>query len=101
MAEPRYMGGQAVLEGVMMRGATTYAVAIRDPDGQIKIDVRDVPGWAERYRNIPMVRGVMGLCESLGLGYRARTWSANQQMPEDEQVSEKALGWAVAVAVIV
>jgi uncharacterized protein YqhQ len=95
------MGGQAVLEGVMMRGANTYAVAVRDPDGAIKVDVRDVPGWAEKYRQIPILRGVMGLGESLGLGYRALTWSANQQMPEEEQVSEKALGWAVGVAVLV
>jgi uncharacterized protein YqhQ len=42
----------------------------------------------------------MGLGESLGLGYRALTWSANQQMPEEEQVSEKTLGWAVGIAVI-
>ena len=100
-AEPRYMGGQAVLEGVMMRGETTWAVAVRDPDGEIKVTVREVPGWGERYRNIPVVRGVMGLGESLALGYRALTWSANQQVPEEEQVSEKALGWAVAVAAIV
>src|SRR3954454_24294942 len=99
--EPRYMGGQAVLEGVMMRGATSYAIAVRDPDGEIKVDVRAVPGWAERWRNIPIVRGVMGLGESMGLGYRALTWSANQQVPESEQVSEKAMGWAVGVAAIV
>jgi len=99
-AEPRYMGGQAVLEGVMMRGASTWAVAVRDPDGEIKIDVREVPLWAERYRNVPVLRGVMGLVESMGLGYRALTWSANQQVPADEQVSEKVMGWAVAVAAI-
>jgi uncharacterized protein YqhQ len=98
--EPRYMGGQAVLEGVMMRGASQWAIAVRMPDGSIKLDVRDVPGWAERYRLIPVVRGVMGLGESLGLGYRALTWSANQQIPEEEQVSEKALGWAVGIAVV-
>ena len=96
MAEPRYMGGQAVLEGVMMRGASTWAVAVRKPDGEIDVDVREVPGWAEKYRNIPILRGVMGLGESLGLGYRALTWSANQQVPEEEQISEKAMGWAVA-----
>ncbi len=95
------MGGQAVLEGVMMRGASTWAVAVRGPEGDIKIDVREVPGWAERYRNFPIVRGVMGLGESLGLGYRALTWSANQQVPPEEQVSEKVMGWVVAVAAIV
>jgi uncharacterized protein YqhQ len=99
-AQPRYMGGQAVLEGVMMRGASKWAVAVRDRDGSIKVDVRDVPGWAERYSRLPVVRGVMALVESLGLGYRALTWSANQQVPPEEQVSEKVMGWAVAVAVI-
>jgi uncharacterized protein YqhQ len=95
------MGGQAVLEGVMMRGASKYAIAVRDPDGGIKVDIRDVPAWAERYRNIPVLRGVLSLGESLSLGYRALTWSANQQVPEEEQVSETAMGWAVGVAVVV
>jgi uncharacterized protein YqhQ len=99
--EQRYMGGQAVLEGVMMRGATHWAVSARGLDGNIKTVVREVPGWAERYRNIPIVRGVTGLGESLGLGYRALTWSANQQVPEDEQVSEKAMGWAVGIAMVI
>ncbi|MDP9333313.1 MAG: DUF1385 domain-containing protein [Actinomycetota bacterium] len=100
-AQPRYMGGQAVLEGVMMRGASKWAVAVRDRDGSIKVDVRDVPGWAERYSKLPVVRGVMALVESLGLGYRALTWSANQQVPPEEQVSEKVMGWAVGIAVVV
>src|SRR3974390_660893 len=100
-SEPRYMGGQAVLEGVMRRGEATGAVAVRRPDGEITVDVRHVAGWAERYRNVPVVRGVTGLGESPGAGKRALTWSANQQVPEEEQVSEKAMGWAVAGAVIV
>ncbi len=100
MAEPRYMGGQAVLEGVMMRGASTWAIAVRDPDGGITVDVRDVPGWSDRYRNVPLVRGVMGLAESLGLGYRALTWSANQQVAEEERISERALGWAIVPVAI-
>lgn len=98
--EPRYMGGQAVLEGVMMRGESTWAVAARTPDGDIVVDVREVPGWSEKYRHIPLVRGVMGLGESLGLGYRALTWSANQQVPEEERVSEKAMGWMVGVSMV-
>ena len=98
--EPRYMGGQAVLEGVMMRGEQTWAVAARAPDGEIVVDVREVPGWSEKYRHIPLLRGVMGLGESLGLGYRALTWSANQQVPEEERVSEKAMGWMVVVSMV-
>jgi uncharacterized protein YqhQ len=98
--EPRYMGGQAVLEGVMMRGENTYAVAVRMPEGDIKVDVREAPGWSDKYRKIPIVRGVMGLGEALGLGYRALTWSANQQVPEEEQVSEKTMGFAVIFSIV-
>jgi uncharacterized protein YqhQ len=100
MAEPRYVGGQAVVEGVMMRGESTWAIAVRRPDGEIVVDVREVPRWAEKYRDVPILRGVAGLVESLGLGYRALTWSANEQMPEDEQVSEKAMGWTIVVAAV-
>jgi uncharacterized protein YqhQ len=95
------MGGQAVLEGVMMRGESTYAVAVRSPEGDITVDVRDAPNWSEKYRSIPILRGIMGLGEALGLGYRALTWSANQQVPEDEQVSEKTMGIAVVISIVV
>jgi uncharacterized protein YqhQ len=99
-SEPRYMGGQAVLEGVMMRGVDTWAVAVRTPEGDIALEVRDVSGWSERYRHAPIVRGVTGMAESLALGYRALSWSANQQMPEDEQVPEKAIGWTMGIAMV-
>ena len=98
--QPRYMGGQAVVEGVMMRGATTWAVAIRTPDGDIEVQVHDVPGWAERYNKIPLVRGVMNLAESMSLGMRALSWSGNQQMPEEERLSGKAMGAAMAVSLV-
>ncbi len=94
------MGGQAVIEGVMMRGATTWAVAVRTPDGDIEVTVHDVPGWAERYNKIPLVRGVMNLAESMSLGMRALSWSANLQMPEEERLSKKAMGGAMAVSLI-
>lgn len=99
--EPRYMGGQAVLEGVMMRGETTWAVAVRTPEGDIEVDVREVPGWSDKYRRFPILRGVTALGESLSLGYRALTWSANRQVPEDEQVSERAMGVAITVSMVV
>jgi uncharacterized protein YqhQ len=96
--EPRYFGGQAVLEGVMMRGASTWAVAVRK-DGDIAVTVNDVPQWTEKYRNVPILRGVLGLGESMKLGYRALTWSANQQVPEEEQISERTLTWTVVIAI--
>ena len=100
MAEPRYLGGQAVVEGVMMRGESTWAVAVRRPDGEILVDVHDVPGWSEKYRNVPILRGVTGLAESLGLGYRALAWSANEQIPEEDQVSSRVMGWTIVAAAL-
>jgi uncharacterized protein YqhQ len=98
-SETRYVGGQAVIEGVMMRGAATWAVAVRKEDGTVDVRVDEVPRWSERYRNLPIVRGIASLGESLALGYRALTWSANQQLPPDQQVSERTLGWTVAIAI--
>ena len=93
------MGGQAVVEGVMMRGERTWAVAIRTPEGDIEIEVHDAPTWAERWSKIPLVRGVTALCESMSLGMRALTWSANKQVPEEDQLSSKAMGWTIAIAI--
>ncbi len=96
--QPRYMGGQAVVEGVMMRGASNWAVAVREPDGGIAVELHDVPGWGDRYAKIPLVRGVVNLAESMMLGMRALTWSANRQMPEEERLSGAAMGVTVAVS---
>ena len=100
MAEPRYVGGQAVIEGVMMRGESTWAVAVRKPEGDIVVKVHEVAGWSEKYRNVPILRGVTGLGESLGLGYRALTYSANLQIPEEDQVSSKVMTWTMGIAAV-
>jgi uncharacterized protein YqhQ len=97
-ASPRYMGGQAVMEGVMMRGERSWAVAVRMPDGEIDVDVHDAPTWAERYSRIPLLRGVMMLAESMALGFKALSWSANKQIPEEDQISGKAMGWTIGIA---
>jgi len=98
---PKYMGGQAVMEGVMMRGERTWAVAVRTLDGDIELEVHDAPRWAERWSKIPLVRGVVTLAESLTLGFKALSWSANKQVPEEEQLSSKAIGWTMGVALTV
>ena len=53
MPEPRYVGGQAVMEGVMMRGATTWAVSVRTPTGEIRTEVNQAPVWARRWAKVP------------------------------------------------
>jgi uncharacterized protein YqhQ len=82
----------------MMRGERTWAVAARTPDGDITVEVHDVPGWGDRYAKVPLVRGVVNLAESMGLGMKALTWSGNLQMPEDERLSSKAMGVTVALS---
>ena len=56
-SSPRYMGGQAVVEGVMMRGERTWAVAVRTPEGDIEIEAHDTPTWAEKWAKIPWCAG--------------------------------------------
>lgn len=99
-AEQRYMGGQAVMEGVMMRGARSWAVAVRNPEGEIELAVHDAPSWSERWSHLPLLRGVMTLAESLSLGFKALAWSAERQLPEEERISSKAMGWTMAIALI-
>jgi uncharacterized protein YqhQ len=94
------MGGQAVMEGVMMRGERTWAVAVRDLEGEIDVEVHDAPTWAQRWSKVPLVRGVMTLAESLALGFKALSWSANKQVPEEERLSPKAIGWTMGVALL-
>jgi uncharacterized protein YqhQ len=78
---PKWVGGQAVLEGVMMRGARSWAVAVRRPDGSIDLTVEDAPAWGQRWSSVPLVRGVVALAESMSLGVRALAWSGR---PEDD-----------------
>jgi len=100
MPEPRYMGGQAVMEGVMMRGPRSWAVAVRTPDDEIELVVHDAPTWAERWSKVPIVRGVMALAESLSLGFKALAWSADRQLPEEERISPKAMGWTMGISLV-
>jgi uncharacterized protein YqhQ len=99
---PRYMGGQAVVEGVMMRGSSTWAVAVRKSDGEIEVATHDAANWAERWSRFPFARGIATLAESLSLGFKALMWSAERQLPEDEreQLGKGATGATIGVAVL-
>ena len=79
-------GGQAVLEGVMMRGPSCWAVAIRNPDGGIEEVVKDVTSPMKRHRiwRLPVIRGVIALGESLAIGFRALAISANVAAREED-----------------
>src|SRR6476659_4664396 len=79
-------GGQAVLEGVMMRGPSCWAVAIRTPEGGIEEVVRDISSPMKRHRfwRLPVIRGVIALGESLAIGFRALAISANVAAREED-----------------
>jgi len=100
MPEPRYVGGQAVMEGVMMRGATTWAVSVRTPEGGIRTEVNEAPVWARKWAKVPLARGVATLVESMSLGVRALTWSANQAVGPAERMSKGTMGGTVAFAIV-
>jgi uncharacterized protein YqhQ len=95
------VGGQAVLEGVMMRGISTWAVGVRKPDGAIDVQSFPLVSWTKRRRAFrwPVIRGVVALVESLAIGLRALSLSANAQLPEGEQqISTGAWTGTVVVA---
>ena len=85
-------GGQAVIEGVMMRGQKAFAVAMRAPDGNIVTHTEPLANvYRSRITKIPFLRGVILLWDALGLGMRALTLSANTQTGEDEKLEGPAL----------
>ena len=84
------IGGQAVLEGVMMRSPSTWAVAVRTNDGGIAEVVKDISSPMARRRiwRLPVIRGVIALGESLAIGFRALAISANYAAQEDGEDGE-------------
>jgi uncharacterized protein YqhQ len=113
------IGGQAVLEGVMMRGISTWSVAVRKPSaeqlaaggpdskegakGEIEVISEPLVSWTKRHRllRLPIVRGVVALGESLKIGFRALGISANAQMPPDEAGDQKDIGGGAWMGTIV
>jgi uncharacterized protein YqhQ len=110
------LGGQAVLEGVMMRGVSNWAVAVRKPTpeqlshgeldpeeaalGEIEVTTYPLTSVLKRHRwlRLPILRGVVALGESLGIGFRALGISASAQLPEEEQEISGGV-WAGTVIV--
>ncbi len=84
------IGGQAVLEGVMMRGPTAWALAVRKPDGDIAEMNRPISSALARHRwlRAPIIRGIVALGESLAIGFRALAISAQYAAPEGDEVGE-------------
>ena len=98
---PSY-GGQALIEGVLMRGSKAVAAAMRRPDGTIVVQTEALTGiYQSRIKNIPLLRGLVMLWDALGLGMRFLTISANQQTGEDEKLEGPAAYLTIGVALII
>lgn len=105
------IGGQAVIEGVMMRGPEFVATAVREPSGEISVKTEKVSSITERYPILkkPMIRGVVALGESLILGLKSLSYSAQRAGEEGEELSNKeiimtmmfSLGLAILLFVII
>lgn len=95
-------GGQAVLEGVMMRGPRHLAVAVRRPDGQIAIQQQEVKSILQRVPllRIPVLRGMVALVETLSMGMSALMYSASQAMPEEEPLSKKEMAFTSTLGIV-
>ncbi|HBG74383.1 MAG: hypothetical protein A2X25_13770 [Chloroflexi bacterium GWB2_49_20] len=95
-------GGQAVIEGVMMRGRTSLAIAMRDPSGKIVTHTEELGGiYKSRLAKIPFLRGLVLLWDSLGLGMKALTISANTQTGEDEKIEGPMLYLTLGITILV
>jgi uncharacterized protein YqhQ len=93
-------GGQAVVEGVMMRGQDHWAVAVREPRGGIHVESHAIHSIAERqpiWRK-PFLRGILVLGQSLTIGVRALMIASNRATEEEEQLSSRQVGISLAVA---
>ena len=98
------VGGQAVIEGVMMRSPGAWSVAVRQPDSTIIARREPLARLSERNKaaRVPLLRGILVLWESLSLGFRALSWSAEQASGEEEEpLTGAQIGWTMAVAVLV
>lgn len=93
------VGGQAVIEGVMMRNKEKFAVAVRLPNGEIKIK-KDDSSVFPKWFNKPFIRGVVGLAYTLYDGVRALIWSSNQNLGEEEKLSKKEVIGTVTVSLL-
>ena len=99
--EKPLVGGQAVIEGVMMRGFGKVATAVREPNGNINVQVKTVTSITERFPvlKLPLLRGAVSLFESLILGMKSLSFSAQAAGEDDEQLSDKELIGTILLAI--
>jgi uncharacterized protein YqhQ len=94
------VGGQAVIEGVMMRSPSSMAIAVRRPNGEIVVKRERLDFFSEKkfFSKLPLVRGVINLLSALVLGMKALNFSANQSLEEEKEINSWTLGLTFAFA---
>jgi len=102
MAQRFHYGGQAVIEGVMMRGQKAVVTAVRRPGGGLAIDVQPLATiYTSQVRRTPLIRGIIVLLEAMVLGIKSLLYSANVSLEEEEAEISGGLVWAmVAVSLV-
>ena len=96
------VGGQAVIEGVMMRTPNAYAIAVRKADGTIVNTAARLPKWSDKYPllKLPVLRGGAVLLQSMGLGIKALNYSANEAFADAQAQETEEVKIALTPAVI-
>ncbi|MFC1940470.1 DUF1385 domain-containing protein [Chloroflexota bacterium] len=99
MGERFYYGGQAVIEGVMMRGKKMMVTAVRRPDGWLVTDTQPLPAICYgRMRQAPFIRGIIVLAEAMVLGVKSLIYSANVSLEEEGEKVSGWMAWAMVAA---
>ncbi|GAH16104.1 unnamed protein product, partial [marine sediment metagenome] len=91
-----YYGGQAVIEGVMMRGRKTMVTVVRRPCGELAVDTQPLaPIYTGRMRQTPLIRGIIVLIEALVLGIKTLLYSARVSLEEEEEELSGGMTWVM------
>ncbi|HLD86591.1 MAG TPA: DUF1385 domain-containing protein [Candidatus Nanoarchaeia archaeon] len=95
------IGGQAVIEGVMILAPTKYAISVRKPDNSIKTRITKLRSPHSRFKKLPFIRGSVNLVRMLRIGMKALVWSANQAATKkDEKLSTKEMGATIFFSIL-
>jgi len=102
MAEKFHYGGQAVIEGVMIRGRKAAVTAVRRPNGGLTMNIQPLSAvYTGRLRKTPLIRGIIVLIEAMTLGIKSLLYSANVSLEEEEtEISGKAIWLMIALALV-
>ncbi len=99
-AQDHFYGGQAVLEGVMMRGRDHWAIAVRQPDQTLHVEAHEIGSIVKRFPILakPGLRGVIALGQALSIGMKALTVSANHAVEEDQRLTRGQMVGSMVLA---